>query len=73
MKTPNDYTVERIQMHLGLLKEHKKKFPCPDCMSKHLIYLEGYALEALQQTNDMKWLKFANKCRAERKALYKKD
>ena len=54
-----DYTKNEIRKNLILLENHNKNYPCPDCMSKHSLAVEGLSEEAITMTdNDQEKLKF---------------
>lgn len=46
------YTRKQLSTHLVLLEEHFLKFPCHECMTKHLQAVQGYAGEGLVKTGD---------------------
>jgi hypothetical protein len=60
MADPNyPYTVDEIKKNLLLLENHGKNNPCPECMKKHLMLVEGLSEEgALMIEEDDKKIEF---------------
>lgn len=58
------YTKDEIKKNLVLLEGHAKNYPCPECVSKHLIAVEGLSEEGSTMTDDnqerKKFLELAN-------------
>jgi hypothetical protein len=74
VKDPHyDYTVDEIEKNLILLENHGKNYPCPECLRKHLLAIEGLAEEGSLMTDDqqerMKFLNLSDVARQMRFAL----
>jgi hypothetical protein len=68
-----DYTMDEISKNLVLLEGHGKNNPCPDCINKHLLNIEGLSEEGTLMTDDMRerqrFLELAEWARIKRKEL----
>jgi hypothetical protein len=71
-----EYTKDQIKKNLILLEDHAKSYPCPECLSKHLLNIEGLAEEGSLMTDDererLNFLKLAEISRLARKKLVDK-
>lgn len=47
-----DYTVRETAKHLALLQNHYTDYRCQNCISKHLLVIEGLAEEGLPMVKD---------------------
>jgi hypothetical protein len=72
-----NYTKDEIKKNLVLLEAHGKNNPCPDCIDKHLIAIEGLSEEGVLMTENpderQKFLDMAEWARRARKELNLKD
>jgi hypothetical protein len=69
------YTKDQMAKHLVALEDHMKSNPCPDCVNKHLLAIEGLGEEGstmVQNPEDrLEWLGIADMARNARKKLTK--
>lgn len=67
------FTNAEIEKHTVLLQDHIEDYPCPECLAKHFLAIEGYAEEGALQSSDeserLKYLKIAEIVRKLRKIL----
>ena len=72
-----DYTKDELKKNLVLLEAHGKNYQCPECVSKHLLAIEGLSEEGSLMTNDKEeremFLKMSEWARNMRKSLQLKD
>jgi len=71
-----NYTKDEIKKNLVLLEAHGKNYPCPECISKHLLSIEGLAEEGTLMTKTPEereqFLKMAEWARNTRRQLLNK-
>jgi len=68
-----NYTKDEIKKNLVLLEAHGKNYPCPECVSKHLLAVEGLSEEgtlmAKTPQEREQFLKMAEWARNQRRQL----
>lgn len=52
MDSDTRFGLEQLKKNLLLLQDHTSSYPCPTCIKKHLLAIEGYAEETLPMVKD---------------------